>query len=44
MSTKSKFRNIVLSFVALTLAAAITYYADSPTNQSVATISDSTKL
>ncbi len=44
MSTKSKFKNIVLSFVVLVLTAAVTYYADSPTSQSVANISESTKL
>ncbi len=44
MSTKSRIKNIVLSFVVLTLTAAVTYYADSPTSQSVVSISESVKL
>jgi len=47
MSTKSKVKKIVLSFIVLTLTAALTYYADSPSSvgaQSVAVVTDIKKI
>jgi len=40
MTIKSKIKKIVLSFIVLTMTAAVTYYADSPTMQSVSIASD----
>lgn len=44
MTTKSNAKNIILSFIVLILAAAVTYYADSPVTQSVAVVSDTVKI
>jgi hypothetical protein len=44
MTTKSKVKKIVLSFIVLTMTAAVTYYADTPTSQTVAAVADSTKI
>ncbi len=44
MSTKSKVKKIVLSFIVLTMTAAVTYYADAPTSQSVAAVTHTAKI
>ena len=47
MTTRSKVKKIVLSFIVLTMTAAITYYADIPNTtgtQSVAIESDTKKI
>ncbi len=44
MSTKSNVKKILLSFVVLTLTAALTYYADAPSSQSVAIVTDKVKI
>jgi len=44
MTTRSKIKKIILSFIVLTLTAAITYYSDIPEIQSVAASSDINKI
>ncbi|MFV1984670.1 MAG: hypothetical protein ACC657_14090 [Thiohalomonadales bacterium] len=44
MNTKSNIKKVLLSFVVLTLTAALTYYADAPSSQSVAIVTDKVKI
>lgn len=44
MTINYQIKQIVLSFIVLTLTAAITYYADSPATQSVTVELDTKKI